>query len=77
MKLISEEISRAEPEYMNIHPLSSVLAPALVVKINNNIINLGTFQRKFKGINWRTPAYSLLMLLVVVVLTFYLCRFFI
>ena len=29
MKLISKEVSRAEPEYMNIHPPISVLATAL------------------------------------------------
>ena len=31
MKLNSKEVSRAEPEYMNIHPPISVLATALVI----------------------------------------------
>ena len=34
MKLISKEVSRAEPEYMNIHPPISVLETALLASKN-------------------------------------------
>ena len=35
IKLISKEVSRAEPEYMNIHPPISVLATALKLSLAN------------------------------------------
>ena len=39
MKLISKEVSRAEPEYMNIHPPPpiSVLATALILSLPETI----------------------------------------
>ena len=40
INFITKETSRAEPEYMNIHPPISVLAPALLVsqKIFSNLV---------------------------------------
>ena len=44
MKLISKEVSRAEPEYMNIHPPPpppiSVLATALLTKLQVTLTKL-------------------------------------